>query len=218
MEVIRLTTMNEDLWVGWSYGQGGWVQFVGSDWPGPIYVRFVERDGRLAVAELYLDGRGTPIRSTDLRHLDVSRLEAMAASEWEHKGKPWVNEPGPDLSRLASYFGRHLATWDAEHWVAQSFWAQLKGSGVEQAPMAQPPKRPPHFGAPRPPLRAPTHGLTDDFLREVAAAYNAAVRRRLRPAPTLAEEAGVDHRTVHSWVAKARRRGIMPPGSRGKVG
>jgi len=192
------------------------VRFVGSDWPGPIYIRFTERDGRLVVAELYMDGRGMPIRSSDMRHLDLSRLEAMAASEWEQKGKPWVNEPGPDLSRLASHFATHWG--DAKHWVAQSFRAQVKGSGVEQARMGFEPTLPHHLSAPRPPLRVPTHGLTDDFLRQVATAYNAAVRRRVPPANALSEEAGVEPRTVHSWVAKARRRGIMPPGSQGKVG
>ena len=208
--------MIEEPWVQWSYGHAGWVRFDGSDWPGPICIRFTERDGRLVVAELYLDGRGTPIRSSDMRNLDLSRLEAMAASEWERQGKPYLNEPGPDLRRLAS----HYATWatNAEHWVKESFLAQIKDSGVPQARMGRDRRLPPHLSEPRPPLRAPTHGLTDDFLREVATAYLAAVRHRSPPAVALSKEAGVDPRTVHSWVAKARRRGIMPPGSQGKVG
>jgi hypothetical protein len=202
-------------WVTWSYGHGGWVRFDGSDHPGPVYLRFKEDGGRLRVTEIYMDGRGSTFRSADLRQLDLSRLEALAASQWDEVAKLRAKAPGPDLARLASHYS---TTWGrkATHWVADSFRAQIKGSDVPQAPMGHERGLPKPIDAP--PLSAPEEGLTDDYLREVAVAYTAAVRRGERPAPTLAEQAGVSPRTVHAWIAKARDRGIMPRGAQGKVG
>jgi len=69
------------------------------------------------------------------------------------------------------------------------------------------------------PLSRPTEGLTDDFLRRVADAYYARVRRgEAAPHMVLSAEAGVPPRTIRGWVHEARRRGIMPPGRQGAVG
>lgn len=71
--------------------------------------------------------------------------------------------------------------------------------------------------APRPKLRRPTGRDPDVFYRLVAQAHTEAVKVRRPPAPTLAEEAGVPVRTVHGWVREARRRGFLPPTSRGRT-
>jgi 8-oxo-dGTP pyrophosphatase MutT (NUDIX family) len=62
-----------------------------------------------------------------------------------------------------------------------------------------------------PPLTAPDSGLTDEFLRHVAAAYVAAVKAGLNPAPELARQTGRPVRTVHRWIYIARKRGLLPP-------
>jgi hypothetical protein len=69
-----------------------------------------------------------------------------------------------------------------------------------------------------PRLSAPENGLTDEFLREVAKAYDAAVAHRMPPGEALAELAGVSPRTVHRWVYTARKRGLMEPATqRGRI-
>lgn len=68
-------------------------------------------------------------------------------------------------------------------------------------------------------LSPPASGLDDDFLRQVAAAYAAAVARGERPNRSLAEQVGHEKtRTVESWVYLARKRGFLPKGRPGAVG
>lgn len=201
----------------WRHGNGGWVRFDASDWTGPVYVKFTEDDGRLVAREIYIDPRGGELRSADLRQLDVSRLAALAGTDWNDPVRlANRNDPGPDLSRLASHFSTRYPS--KSDWVGQSYLAQLPGSGVKAPRMgATVLPRGVEDRSPPTPLRAPEHGLTDAFLREVADAYGAAVERREHPAKALADQAGVDVRTVHSWVYKARKRGIMPATKRGSV-
>lgn len=61
-------------------------------------------------------------------------------------------------------------------------------------------------------------GLTDAFLRDVARAYAAAVRRGESPNVALARQTGYALKSVQRWVFTARQRGIMPRGSRGRPG
>lgn len=56
------------------------------------------------------------------------------------------------------------------------------------------------------------------FYRRVAIAYRTYARLGQRPAPAIAEEAGVPVTTVHRWVRESRRRGYLPPGRKGQVG
>lgn len=59
---------------------------------------------------------------------------------------------------------------------------------------------------------------TDEFYRQLAAAYSSATRQSRRPAIDLAEANGVPVRTVHRWIAEARKRGFLPPGQKGRRG
>lgn len=67
-----------------------------------------------------------------------------------------------------------------------------------------------------PRLQRPTNGLTDEFLRHVAAAYRQALSDGKAPAPELARQVGdgATARTIHKWVAIARQRNVMPPAAR----
>jgi hypothetical protein len=70
-----------------------------------------------------------------------------------------------------------------------------------------------------PPLSKPPEGrLTDDYLREVASLYLREVGTKRSPAPAIARAAGVPVRTVHRWIAEARKRGILPPATKGRAG
>jgi len=69
-----------------------------------------------------------------------------------------------------------------------------------------------------PRLETPPEGLTDEFLREVARAYEIAVSRGEHPAPAIASTSGVSVSTVRKWVFIARKRQIMSAGQQGKVG
>lgn len=59
---------------------------------------------------------------------------------------------------------------------------------------------------------SPEGGLTDAFLRDVAAAYRSAVARGLRPNIALAEQTrNYSRRTVERWVYLARKAGHLEP-------
>jgi hypothetical protein len=74
------------------------------------------------------------------------------------------------------------------------------------------------FSATRVTLERPADGrLTDPFLRSLAAAYRAIVDAGSAPAPAIAEATGASVRTVHGWIAAARKRGFLPPTTRGKA-
>jgi hypothetical protein len=228
-----------------SHGNGGWVRVDGIGLPGPLYVRFAtDEQGRWRIVEIYIDGNGEPLSTTVLRQLRLDLLEA-AVREYDYMPKR-SDIPGPDLHRLAAhyahsfgdamYIGGHCVTCRGpvnglgaqreggrpialQHWVAESWLAQVPGTGIKQVRMPRTP-RPLAIEAEELPVIEPPAGrrITDDFLQTVAHAYAIAARKGLRPAPAIAEQAGVSPRAVHKWIYTARKRGIMPPGTRGRVG
>lgn len=197
-------------------GNGGWYRIDGGHGlPGRVYFRLQDVDGQPRMTELYVDGRNEPITAGPLRKFPVAMLEQWAAGMPASDAKRATY--GPDLSRLAAHFSTGFGD-KIRHWVADSIRAQNPKSGIPQVGM---PKES-HRDDEEPPaveLSAPDDdGLTDDFLRQVARAYDAAVARRIPPGNALAEVAGVSPRTVHRWVYTARKRGLMPPAaSKGRV-
>jgi hypothetical protein len=206
--------MSLDAWqVEW--GNGGWVRVTSDTFGGWLYLRIRLDQGRPVPAELYYDGRAGEVAAKLLRELPLANIVAFACDGDMDKLDRSLRRPGADLSLLASHFKTDFGR-GTRHWVADSMRAQIGGSDVPQAKEGSAP--PPLVELEPPaPLRAPEYGLTDAFLRSVAENYAWAVRRRRRPAPTLAEMAGVSDRTVHGWVSKARQRGIMPPAKPGGV-
>jgi hypothetical protein len=72
--------------------------------------------------------------------------------------------------------------------------------------------------AQRPKLKRPSHRrLDDDFYRQVAQVYSAAVANGLNPAKTLAEESDTPPGTVNRWIATAREKGYLPKTTAGKA-
>ncbi len=67
-------------------------------------------------------------------------------------------------------------------------------------------------------LKRPKGRLTDFFYEHhVAESYRQAARVGLNPSKTLADDSGVPQGTVNRWIAEARKRGYLAPGSVGKV-
>jgi hypothetical protein len=228
-----------------SYGYGGWVRVDGFGLPGPLYVRFAPDDQeRWRVIELYIDGDGQPLSTAMLRHIRIDQLEALVPS---YGNLPKLSGiPGPDLHRLAAFYvtrfgpamydghhcdncggplkGSRVRRQDGrpvalQHWVAESWLAQYEDSGIRQIE----PREPRQWRDPQSeelPVIEPPAGrrMTDDFLQTVAHAYALAVAKGLPPAPTIGARTNTSNRTVHKWIRTARQRGIMPPGTRGRVG
>ena len=199
-----------------TFGSGGWVRLDDDGMPGPIYLRYRSNSGRPVLTEFYIDGRGREIPPGLFRELDPTGFTAWAMrgeSDWLERSPRY---PGPDLSRLASYFRSSGFSRQIAHWVADSWRAQIPDGPVKQAPMMRDPKTDAEPSAPEP--VKPPDGLTDGFLATVADNYAWALRNRRRPAPMIAAQTGASVRTVHAWIRKARDRRILAPTTRGKVG
>jgi len=206
-------------------GNGGWVCYVTADEERPaVYVRFDDVDGHLAIVDLFLgDERG--LSAEVLRWLPIGRIEAWAnAPDTATLVRRSFLFPGPDLRRAARHFGSSFGATSkgpVDHWVAQMLQAQIEGSGVPQAPMPKPPRRPPadeQVIDARIAVPAGPGDRGDDFYRHVAQTYSQVAQATARPAPIIAEASEVPVSTVHRWVKEARRRGFLSPGRTGKAG
>jgi hypothetical protein len=192
-------------------------------------------DGRLRPAELYIDAGSAQrqVEAGDLRNLPLPLIEAVV-NEHGARLRFGIGSPSPDLSTLASYYGSGFSSvWpqvSEGNWVVASFASQFLEDGVKS-------ETDPGTGARimRVPKarreddevdveqefrleHGPAEGLTDDFLRDVARAYRAALARGERPNKSIADHAGESVRTVQRWVYTARQRKIMPPGKKGSAG
>lgn len=215
-----------------SFGKGGWVGVDDAGLAARVYVRFApDRDGRLTVREAYLDGSAAAdgLSQREVRELPLSRIEALVNG---HAAEvlATIDEPSPDLSTYASYYRTTFVRIDPADWVAVSFAAQVDRSRGpartrvrSDAPKFRRAKRVEHdwkvdedkdFRM----TGGPSEGLTDDFLRDVARAYRAAVARGERPNVAIAAQTGYPLKTVQRWVYTARNRRIMPRGAKGQVG
>lgn len=65
------------------------------------------------------------------------------------------------------------------------------------------------------PRRTPAE--QDAFYSSIAGAYLEAAELSSRPCADIAEGLGISTRTVQGWVAKARRRGHLPPAQPGRA-
>lgn len=159
---------------------------------GPDGVRVNVRLNRDAEGRWVVAGlliEGKAITGETLRRIPLARLEALANT---------------DLASLALTLEQAGAP-PSDDGLTLGDLRSL--AGVAPAPTAR-----------RPSLRRPDGSDPDAFYREVATAYASAAAESSRPAAALAEEAGVPVTTVHRWVREARRRGLLPPGKKGKAG
>jgi len=199
----------------WAYGNSGWVCLSDTDLPGPLYVRLAyDGAGRPFISEVYLDGRGQEVTGEAL-----SNIRPRALAEWLDSGErdhiqARMRHPGPDLTRLASYFGTSFGS-QAHHWAAESMRAQIKDSGVTQPSRG----RPLETAEDPEPYLVRSDGLTDAFLGQVAEAYAWAVRNGQSPGQYVhgRMQPGCELNTVRAWFRLARKRGLLAPGKPGRV-
>jgi hypothetical protein len=180
-------------------GDGGWLHVRAATPAGTVmgFVQLVQDDdGRLYTAVATVQpwqvkgGRTVPLRGAHLRAFPLAAIEAEAN--------------GPLRDEV-------LAGIDGD--------VHLTLSGEGRKP-GEPRKR--RTPAPETDLTLElpaTKPYPDDFYRAVARRYIDAFRfGGARPAALIAEANDVPLKTVHRWVAEARKRGMLPPGRRGKAG
>ncbi len=171
------------------YGYGGWVRYEEDGVPGAVYARLNDQGD---VVELHIDRGGSAITGSDLRRLRLDKLRSLASAR-------------PDLA-VAMGWGRP----DAAQYVPDPVTVLDRAFPAPRVPTPD--------TAARLSPDAPSGGLTDDFLRQVAAAYRAAVARDERPNKALAEQSGYPQRSVERWVYLARKRGHLAPTRPGSIG
>jgi hypothetical protein len=164
---------------------------------------------------------------SQLPGVDLHRLAAHFAHSWgqaTYDGHHCNSCGGPIRGRASDH--RNSPKRAVQNWVAESFFAQLPDksfpefpSRINQVPIPRKSKLVDPIADEFPAIEPPAgRRMTKEFLEDVARAYAIAARKGVPPAPAIAEAAGVERRTVHKWIYTARKRGIMPPGTRGRVG
>ncbi|WP_328449101.1 hypothetical protein [Amycolatopsis sp. NBC_00438] len=206
-------------------GNGGWLLIDAANLPGPLYLRLQDRNGRLCVAEFYLDAQeGAPITPQDLASIPVARIESAANAFWSDKIRDSIGRPAPDLSTLATYFDLGLGNAAPVarqirygNWVVQSLATQkyvpagevrttlkidddlsVELATVDRRTTSQ--KWSQIRASDRQfrltPDQGPTEGLTDEFLALIKRAYDAARARGERPNASIREQLGGDTRGI----------------------
>lgn len=166
---------------------GGEVQYLSSDFPSPVLVRFAESGGRLVIESLYVGPGSEPLGASLLRRLPLGRIEAFVNGNRDVAANV--------RSRLGGRAGK-LAAVDA----------------TLATELADPPV-PPSLEVEVP----PTRDRGDEFYYAVGQAYGRALALGHRaPARALAEANKVPVTTVHRWIKEARRRGMWAPSDRGE--
>lgn len=193
---------------------------MSADFPGEVWVRLSDPDGRLTPVEIYVHG-DEPLTANTLRQLPLGRIEAWVnGPDLAANVRGRMTLPGSDLYGLAGHYATPFGK--VTHWVARSMHAQLPHSGEPQAP---PRAKRGKLVAPWDPDVAwlsDHHGENRDhgdlFYERVAKTYAQLHQFTRAPARTIAEAAGVPASTARRWVKEARRRGFLPPGRPGKAG
>jgi hypothetical protein len=207
-------------------GRAGWVLAEYEDRPSlKAYVRFERNDkGRFVMREVYVDGSERssylPIINVDMEKLDLELLEAFVNQGDEVEAlNSMIDWPSAVLlSTMASYFQTSFGpgTKSEDNWVA--------AAQRSQHPDGKPVRKAKPRGTSVAPdttfqlTQGPTEGITDEFLRDVARAYGAALARGERPNVAIAAQIETSVKNVERWVGKARDRGIMPQGRKGVAG
>lgn len=178
-----------------------------------VYVRYVERDGRLVPDGVVM--HGDTLAGDDLR-VSLRRSEAQAQRWWrDHRGLPAASDEGVEVGGFRPgtyvdwfYDADHLPDVGVEYARAEHDKLRTRG------PVRAPRKRRSRRKTPR----ANRPDGTDGFYRLVATTYNEYAEETRAPGREIADEFDVPITTAHRWVREARRRGFLPPGRKGAAG
>src|SRR4051794_26382020 len=181
-------------WV--EFGPQGWVRVGGFETGFVVLAKTWLWEGRRVITHLYVRanlGFTDGVTASNVKAIPLGWLESAIntpeAMEWLAERQE-QGEPDPT----------DLALWQRrQDWVRQSGRAPFTAEDV-------------------PALGRPNGTNPDLFYRQVAGAYTAAIATSQKPAPLIAERAGVPVPTVHRWIAEARRRGHLPPARKGRAG
>lgn len=168
------------------HDSAGWVCYS-ADTPGLYaFARLVEDTrGQLVVRDLLVSA-DERMSATDLQSVKLGQIE-REVNAWPDWVRESLLQPPAERDGFVAAFREGMTR---------------KGK--------TPAGKEPQVG--RPKLTRPTGDDPDKFYALVARAYREAAAETAKPAPLLAEEAGVPVATVRRWIAEARRRGQLPPG------
>jgi hypothetical protein len=210
--------------VTFSYGSDGWVSFPldHPDASGGLHVRIRNRDGRLIITELFL--HAPEITPEMVRGISISRLQAAVSLAGASRSVSDTAPAEDSAARAPQVLARTTADVTAAVLVTASVTPGVADDDAPDPTLAQirartPRNVPPETPSPeRPRLTRPDGAAPEEFYPRVAAAYAQYAPRTRAPAKQIAAEAGVPVTTAHRWIREARRRGYLPPATKGKAG
>ena len=170
---------------------GGWTYYDSEEEGQRVYLRFSQDErGWLYVSELRIT-REAGISTSTVRSLPLGQIEAAA-----------------NVVALAEKIQNSLSNPRPEQVEPdEKFWAERAAVG----PIS--PEPPPEVPALLGPVKVGQgRRYPAGFYEELSALYGRVAGRRPDPAKWIADQNGVPVRTVHRWLAVARRRALLPPG------
>ncbi|HEX7277794.1 MAG TPA: hypothetical protein VF244_10510 [Acidimicrobiales bacterium] len=172
-------------------GVGGWLRVtLPDDDARPAFVRFIDAEGRLVIADVALTGG---VDTDGLRRLPLGRIEAWANGAGADRLRAGLDKAGPDLAvELAVAFPKRR-------------WRQVATAEVPVLVVPTDRDKGDDF-----------YRQVAEVYRAAAAAGHPPARE----IATAADSGGtpVPASTAHRWIREARRRGYLPPGRVGKAG
>jgi hypothetical protein len=196
-----------------SYRPGGWVRLdthdqAPSGFRGKVFLQLQPSDdlgGRLLIHQALMTG-DNPISARTWRQVPFAEVEAYAVNP---EVRSILELPVEITTTVIGDLDKYFDDTEKRYGPATDFIPEMPYHPLMDLP---------HMHASYQPVQPPGGRITDDFLRHVATAYARATAEERAPGPAIAAEAGVPVRTVHGWITQARKKGMIPPGRRGRAG
>ncbi|MET8658189.1 hypothetical protein [Streptomyces griseus] len=192
-QFFHLAVGTSDMW------DEGWPQDDGF----ALFLNFHVFEGRLTLAEIQSAGLDVHVAYERFRKVvPIKQWKSLGVRLMVDYLARFIEEGGrPDEDSLPAHGPRAVASYETKPSAAMVWLEQLEkytANAYATARDVAPPKQ-------------KRRRITDDFLREVAEAYEAAESLGLPPTREVANRFDAPHSTVSKWVASARRKGFLPP-------